>query len=297
MRPPEYPKKDVPVEQTVREIIDYLKAITIKGGQGVVLKESSAGTTLSVLQPTKTKTQDQTIDPFYPTLFGNATDGYYLNMASGYVILRHKETSDAVEHIVPSSIPDETAVTVGDCVTCLIEEDGSGLFTAASIVISNSWPTSIAPTLKGGDDATGSGGERHIRLCEIVQDTDVVEVKIWNTGHIDHFAPELIENTSASGERVLKEFDASTGTWMLRRIVGGTGITISENADNIEVKDEEDAYAWGTFEFSNIDGATIAGFEFENGKLKQMTGSGSGYTLTGTGTQADPFIGTMVTDQ
>jgi len=298
MKPPEYPKKGVPVEQTINEIIDYLKAMTVKSFEGGKIKESRQGITLSVLPRPNPLIPDQTIDPFYPTLQGNAENGYKLTMAPGYVILRHKETSDSVEHIVPTSIPDETAVSVGNKITCLIEEDGAGLFTTASIEIhASAWPTSIAPTLKGGDDATGVAGERHIRLCEIVQDTDVVEVKIWNTGHIDHFAPELIENATASGSAVLKEFDASTGAWILRRLFAGTGITITQNADNIEVEETPDSGAWATFDFSNVDGATIAGFEFENGKLKQITGSGSGFSLTGTGTEADPFVGSMVTDQ
>jgi len=298
MRPPEYPKKGIPVEQTVSEIIDYLKAITIKSFQGGMIKESTAGTTLSILPKDRPRIPAPTIDPFFPILQGNVDSGYKLTMASGYVILRHKETSDSVEHIVPSSIPNETTVAVGDKITCLIEEDGAGLFTTASIVISNSWPTSIAPTLKGGDDATGSGGERHIRLCEIVQDTDVVEVRIWNTGHIDHFAPELIENATASGSAVLKEFDASTGAWLLRRLVAGANMTITENADNIEVGQTPDSGWWGEITFDFVQSGTGLSSNtlvqtFENGILKSVTATAS---QTGTGTEADPGVSYFVAE-
>jgi len=290
MKLPEYPIKGVPVDQTVKEIIDYLKAMTVKSFEGGKIKESRQGITLSVLPRPNPLIPDQTIDPFYPTLQGNAENGYKLTMAPGYVILRHKETSDSVEHIEPTSLPDETAVAVGDCITCKIEEDGAGLFSAASIVISNAWPTSVAPTLKGGDDATGSGGERHIRLCEIVQDTDVVEVKIWNTGHIDHFAPELIENASASGSAVLKEFDASTGAWMLRRILAGAGITVTENADTVEVGAVGGDGWWGDVGFAFIDtagGGSAASdltLTFEAGRLVTVVEGGVGVT----GTEVSP---------
>ena len=285
--------KGKPVDQTIIEIIDYLKAITVKSFRGGMIKESLAGTTLTLLPQPTPKIPREWENPFYPTLSGNETDGLLLSMASGYVILRRKDTSDAVVHIVPTSIPNDTIVAVGNKITLRIQEDNAGKFTSASIVIgAASWPTSSTPTLKGGDDATGAAGDRHIRLCEIIKETDTPEVRIWATGHVDHFAPELVENASASGSRVLKKFDAASGTWQLRRLLAGAGITITENADNIEI--DADAAAtglWGTttWETSSGGSAGTLSHTYENGILTNVGVSGTLAAYSGTGTQLDPY--------
>lgn len=239
MRPPEYPMKGKPVEQTIVEIIDYLKAITIKDVQGGALKESRNGTTISIPTVIRPKILQPEINPFYPTLTGNETSGLLLYMASGYVEIRHKETSDSIENIVPTSIPPESSplsVSVGNKITCKITEDGSGRVTAAVIEkAASTWPTSTATTLKGGDNASGTGGVKHIRLCEIVKVTDTPQVVIWHTGHIDHFCPELVENTGSSNA-ILKEFDATTGAWLLRTLTAGAGITLTQNANDVEIE-------------------------------------------------------------
>jgi hypothetical protein len=238
MKPPEYPQKGKPVEQTVREIIDFCKAIQIRSFVGGKVKESTAGTTLTIPKNIRPKIQKKTINPFYPTLSGDDANGYFLIIALGYVVLRKKGSGDAVTNIIPTSLPyiAPLSVAVGDKITCLIEENGSGEFTTTSIVkTSGAWPTSTAPKLKGGSDSSGTSGARHIRLCEVIKVTDEVEVMPWHTGHIDHFAPELIDNIgSGSAAGVLKDYSA--GMWNLRRILAGDGITVTENANDIEVK-------------------------------------------------------------
>jgi len=235
MRPPEYPQKGKPVDHTVREIIDYLRAITVKGFEGGMIKESRNGMTLSIPQNIRPKIVPQLINPFWPTLEGNSELGYFLTMAKGYVICRKKKTGeDAVEVFEPTNLPDETPVVVGDQVSCKLTESAEGVITAAEIVI-GTWADSLAPELKGGDNPTGTPGYRYIRLCEIVQETDTVEVKVWNTGHIDHFSPELHENMDNSGARVMKKFFADEMRWKYRTILAGDNITVTENDDDITI--------------------------------------------------------------
>jgi hypothetical protein len=237
---PDYPMKGKPVEDTIREIIDYLRLTTITNFQGGKMKQSRGGTTLTIPNVIRPKIQDLPYDPFYPILKGNETDGLLLKMIEGYVILRKKSGSDAMAHILPSGIPDDLSVAIGDKFTLKIEEDTDGVFTSAAIIqTSGAWPTSTAPDL---DAASASGGVRHIRLCEVIKETDFPEVVIWSTGHVDHFAPTIIETAEASGATLIKGY--TDGKWLLKQLVQGEGITLTENADGIEISATDESTGW-----------------------------------------------------
>ena len=243
MRLPEYPKDKGSVKDTVTGIINYLRATTITSVTGAVLKQSLRGTTIHVpkQQPIPRGGEEEELVPFWPTLNGNATDGYTLDMVDGNVILRKNPYGiDAVVTILPGNIPDSLSVASGDKITCRINEDEEGTFTTAIIIkTSGAWPASTAPELVGGDNATGTAGERHIRLCEVVTVDSQVQLVVESTGHVDHFQPSLIDNTintaytTGAGGRVLKEFKHATGTWDMREIVAGSGVTVTETADII----------------------------------------------------------------
>lgn len=284
MKLPDYPIKGKSVEQTVREIIDYLRMTTITNFQGGQMKQSRGGTTLSVAIDQRHKMPDLPYDPFYPTLTGNESDGLLLSMRNGYVILRKKSGDDAMGHIVPSDLPNETEVVVGDKFTLKIEEDTLGNFTTAAIVkTSGSWPTSTAPDL---DATTTSGGLRHIRLCEIVKETDFPAVKIWSTGHVDHFAPTILESESG-GADVLKGF--ADGKWLLRALTAGAGITITENASTIGIASDTVNGWWGTVSWLFVPAGGGGSSQnlilaFEAGILKTVTLDGTSIS----GTEATP---------
>lgn len=290
MKLPDYPQKGRSVEQTIRELIDYLRATTITNFQGGQMKQSRAGTTLSVRKEIRPKIQPPPLDPFFPILKGNEDDGLLLTMQNGYVILRKKKGSDAMAHIVPSDLPDDLLVAVGDKFTLKIEEDTEGEFATAAIVkTSGTWPESTAPDL---DATTTSGGVRHIRLCEIIKETDVPEVRIWSTGHVDHFAPTIIENLSG-GSEVLKEY--SDGKWLMRSIVAGDGISITQNADTIEIASDTINGWWGKLRWQHLTNSTdtdpydVLEADYEAGILKEVRYQGPGSSMTVvTGTQLAP---------
>jgi hypothetical protein len=85
---------------------------------------------------------------------------------------------------------------------------------------------------------------RHIRLCEITTIDDQPDVRIWLTGHVDHFAPTKIVNAEASGSSILKGY--ADGKWTLKQIVEGDGITITDGEDGIEIAAGESDGWWGT---------------------------------------------------
>jgi hypothetical protein len=183
----------------------------------------------------------------WPTLTKVGSD-YKLAMNLGHVDAR-KHVGDAAVPIEITDIPgqpdpiaDALTVASGDKIYCKITEDDEGVATAAAIEKDTDWPESTAPTLIGGDEVTGANGTRYIRLCEIVTVGGLVKVKVWHTGNIAHFQPELAENTAAPSEegfgaRVLKVWNVLTGQWMFRMLSKGFGqLSITENADDIVIR-------------------------------------------------------------
>jgi hypothetical protein len=162
-----------------------------------------------------------------------------LTMVPGFVITRNN-AGDAAGAITVDDIPSKEEVEVGDKVYCKITENEFGIATEAAIEIGTTWPTSVAPTLAGGD-GSGAGGYRYVRICEIVQDagTKPRSSRIL-TGHIDHFQPGFVGNilssyTSGEGGNVLARYEDAE--WKLRGLGKGSGqLTITEGADEIEIR-------------------------------------------------------------
>ena len=189
---------------------------------------------------------DEIPNTLWPTLTGSAATGYKLAMTLGHVDAR-KHVDDAALPIAITDIPGQpnpitNALTVasGDKIFCEIVEDVRGVATAAAIKKAAAWPTSTAAVLVGGNDQTGTEGARNVRLCEIVTESGLVQVKVYHSGNIAHFAPELLENTttspSAGSARVMKQWNVATGTWDLRYLTAGDGIIITENTDDIKIE-------------------------------------------------------------
>jgi hypothetical protein len=284
MKLPDYPRKGIPVEQTVDQIIDFLRASKITSFVGGKVRETPSGTTLALAErPDKKITDSQ--PPFYPNLYISGTDAFAMKMKDGYVILRKNATgSDAVASIKPTGIPDDLAVVAGDKFTLKIIEDPKGLFETAEVIKSSSWPTSTAPELEGGD-IVGTDGERHIRLCEVIAEEGKTRVDIWSTGHVDHFQPCLIDNTynspSTNEARVLKEWDATEGKWKLRYLVGEDGIEIVENADSITIKPGAGGFGhpWKVTDAGSGSAAIAAGYV--HGYYIYYSGAAAGVLPTG----------------
>ena len=273
---------------------------TVRPGTGTTMQHTSAGMVVSVK---KTRPRTPTKPSFWPELKGE--DGkcgngqLTLTMEDGYIILRKSATGDAVETLLPADIPKAVTplnVAVGDKITCKIDEDASGLFTAAAIIkTSGAWPVSLAPELIGGDNASGTAGYRHIKLCEIINTDGIVSVSILNTGDISNSQPTLIENTSTSspttGGRVMKEFEPTSGKWEMRTVECDDGtVTFTEEADRIVVTaNDSSSHPWKATETGgtgiNVASGKVYWFDGNSNPLvmdyhKATAGS---VTVTGTG--------------
>jgi hypothetical protein len=167
----------------------------------------------------------------------------------GHVVPRHNASDETGAPIEITSLPTPDApltVIEDDKLWVEMTIDAEGKCTAAEFDSGTAWPDDAPPELIGGDDQTGTPGQRYIRIAEIIANPEStttppqLQRNQLHTGHIDHFQPELLENTTTSpsaGEaRVMKQWNATTGAWEFRYLTAGDGITITENADTINIE-------------------------------------------------------------
>ena len=215
----------------------------------------------------------------------------------GHVVPRHNTTADTGAPVTITDLPTvDTQLTVVVNTKLWVKETISdvGKVTAAAFESGATWPDDTPPELRGGDNATGVTGYRHIRIAEIIEDPDSTATPAslkreqLHTGHIDHFQNELCENIDTTGAAIMKKWDAATGKWLFRTITAGAGITVTENADSIEI--DADAAAtglWGTTSWATNDG--LLTHTYENGILINVGVSGTDAGYSGAGTEADPY--------
>jgi len=244
--------------------------------------------------------------PLWITIYLSSSDPITWKVYAeyGHVVPRHNKSTDTGAPVTITSLPTtDTPLTVVENTKLWVKEtiNDEGRITAAAFESGTAWQDDTPPELKGGDNASGVTGYRYIRIAEIIADPDstatppnLISSQLL-TGHIDHFQNELVENVDTSGANVLKAWDDATAKWMLRTITAGANITITENADSIEVEANGGATGiWGEFTLNNVGGGQSVTFQFENGLWTGIVVSGG--TLNGTGTQGDPYSGDITTD-
>jgi len=132
MKPPQYPRKGKAVEDTVKEIIDYCRATTIKGFQGGKVKETRNGTTLSITNKQDGKFRRER--PFEVTLSKSDT-GYYVTVAQGFVVERALSALDGENALIlhecdnrlnVDNDPTKFAISAGEGIFVQVKEDEFG---------------------------------------------------------------------------------------------------------------------------------------------------------------------------
>lgn len=167
----------------------------------------------------------------------------------GHVVPRHNASGEAGTPLAITSIPTEDtplAVVENSKLWVKLTIDEYGKVTDADWETNTTWPTDSPPELIGGDDQTGTAGTRYVRIAQVIANPDSTTtpaqlmVDQLHTGHVDHFQPEICENTTTSPSggdaRVYKTWNASAGRHDFRYLTDGAGITITENTDSIEIK-------------------------------------------------------------
>lgn len=267
MKLPDMPRKGVPVESTVKSIIDYLRATKIRGFVGGQVKESANGTTLSILPSGPKSKPKDTLPPFHVRLGATTATPpvYYVTIADGYVNeIIPGGTGDALAKHFPENIKDgdERAtfnVTAGKQVSLIVEVDEHGAITASGgdpavrVEIEDVDPESTHYEPKIGDASTGIAGIYRYQLATIeapeTEGGSPVLKRVLSGSHIQHFRelPKLINLPAASTAntgRLVKEYDKASNEYRFRSIAKGDGqLRVDENGDNVTVRGNGKTFA------------------------------------------------------
>ena len=212
------------------------------------------------------KTKTDTKPPLFVTLYLETPEPatWKIYAEYGQVVPRHNTSADLGTPIEITALPTQASpltVVINTKLWVKLTISDAGKCTAAVFESGTSFPDDTPPQLKGGDNTSGTTGYRHIRIAEIIADPNssgtppLLIVKQLLTGHIDHFQNELVDNIDTTGSKMLKSFDLATGKFLLRTLTAGAGITITENADSVEVAaDGASSGWWGTVSWLFVPG-------------------------------------------
>lgn len=134
MKLPDYPMKGKPVEQTIREIIDYQRMTTITNFQGGQMKQSRGGTTLTVGKNIRPRIIDR-IPPFWTNFHRNPEGGYAVSVEDGRICELNRIAVEAQEAIILHEVTNRVdefdklvkfAITVGQGIYIQVTESESG---------------------------------------------------------------------------------------------------------------------------------------------------------------------------
>jgi len=236
MRPPDYPQKGKPVEQTVREIIDYCKANTIKSFVGGSVKESRGGITLVAdKQPHKrTSRRKLPFDVFLKKIEVEGGDPtWQVSVNDGYVITtRIKSTNEAsVTQFFPTGIKDEA----GEIVWHDIEADEAvyvqftvakdGMITGEPSITVDEDEIDHAHYYPEAFDYAGADGGKYVKLAvfKLIDGKPKLE-KFCAGSHIEHYAERSTwENfpveTEGTIRNIGKTYDSEADKYQIKPLV------------------------------------------------------------------------------
>jgi hypothetical protein len=134
MKLPDYPQKGKPVEQTIREIIDYQRMTTITNFQGGQMKQSRGGTTLTVSKNIRPRIIDR-IPPFWTNFHRNPEGGYAVSVEDGRICELNRTALAAQDAIILHEVTNRVdefdklvkfAITVGQAIYIQVTESENG---------------------------------------------------------------------------------------------------------------------------------------------------------------------------
>lgn len=243
--------------------------------------------------------------PFWPSLINTGTTEaptYAVTVTRGVVVDRVTTDADAVVYYEPVVLttgePTQFAITDTQCVCVKVATLDTGAIDGVpEIVVVNSDKESIHYIPPVGNETTGTAGEYYYKLASFAVGPPAVLTMFAAGDNIEHYR-ELPMFVKAGGTAdVFKEFLASAGKYKTRGISAGDGITVTENASDIQIKLDPAMGIWGTFtlRFNDDVNSTYSelSLTFENGILT-ATGYAGDTIHTGAGTEASP-IGALIT--
>lgn len=268
MRLPSYPQDGKPVADTVRQLIDYARASKITGFVGGRVVETANGTTI-VAGKQKTPRAGGTPGPFWPSLVTGGTPEaptYSVTVTRGVVIDRATDDTDAVVYFEPVVLttgePTKFAITDTQSVCVHFETDDTGAITGTpEIVVVDSDQESIHYAPPVGDESSGTDGDYYYKLATFAVGPPAKLTMFGAGDNVSHYR-ELPRFVKAGGTAdVFKEFLPSAGQYKTRGITGGDGITVTQNAGDIEVKTDGGNLDFEIYQLSYDNNGDIFGSE------------------------------------
>lgn len=239
-----------PTPERWRMLGEYLKSQTIKSGPGIRVNSNTAsGTVISAAKPQPPPPQQD--PPLWPRFVKDGAN-WMVTVSRGVVTDRVTKTGDAVViHEIPNQLSGGDLALIGPItngqavyVKVEVKETGEIGVTSGdpcSIVIANDGEASVHYDPPCGDETSGTAGTMYYKLAVFNVTGDIVTPDYVMAGsNIDHYR-ELPMFIKAGGTAdVFKEFDLTAGKYKTRGITAGTGITVTENTDDIEIKLDSD---------------------------------------------------------
>ena len=248
MKFPAYPSKGKLVADTVRDILNYIRATRITKVIGGKLKVTPNGTTIDV-----STSSNRPSEKLHFKVTGAVVDGsnYKCRIRGGWCLNRVVSSgTDAVTRVLPQiSIdsvltdlpPEDTAeivLTAGQYVYLKVTTDPNDEFDdPPTIVAGDAGATSTQAQPPDESNGSGTDGEYYYPIAYL--DSGVIK-QIQQGGPMRH-DPLLWEGENiGSGARVFKDRDTANNTYRFRSLIGGAGITATEGTSDITF-DLEDA--------------------------------------------------------
>ena len=266
MRPPSEPKKGESIRAKISEMIRYMRATTITSVSGGKLSQSSNGAVIEIPRGRSPMTSTDTLPPFTVSLIAvpGESPSYAVTVTPGRVTDRVPgDQGDAVISYEPGNLrytannpsatppevlgePRRFAITVGDSVCVKVEVLPTGAIGKESTaetewvkieIGSGTEIESIHYIPAVADDDEGTPGTYYYQLAKLEStDTGAKLTPIMAGSHIDHYRERpILDNVGYGDANVIKDYHAETDTYRFRSLKGTNGITVTQNADDIEI--------------------------------------------------------------
>ena len=244
-------------------MIEAIIARTPRSGDGLKLSCSSGGFAYAA--------PPQTSVPFAYPPFGvigieKAGAAYKVTIKEGWVIERQPRStthpavkfwSPKVGTVTLSTIPrPQLSMSIGQYAYCRVQTNTKGEVSTNPLIM-------VGPSVADGvhfypidPDASGTDGDYYVKLFLLEADADGnPRVRPYQQSDIEHWAELWTGKNVGPGSRVFKEHEEELNEFLFRSIKQGTGITVTENAEDIEIKTSG---WWGdvTIDFTGTSGYT-----------------------------------------
>jgi hypothetical protein len=185
--------------------------------------------------------------PFIPRIIPGETVGTYkIASTGGFVMERETTNIDAPTILHEVEDLDATAITDGDSLFLEIPTDDRGAIDPPCVFV-------VAPTSTGGNvpryfppdnDGDASAGDFRIEIASFeIDDGTPILTRKYSGQHIQHFQDlPTLENAAENDATVLKGYDKDSGAYLFRALIGGTGINVEQNDDDVEISPDGSSF-------------------------------------------------------